>query len=117
MLSEMARARHARMVARAGIEVHLSAVKFSLAPNLYTWQSFSMVQQRLTALERLAKWIDDRKTRAAFAAEIGCGEAHLSLILSGDRTPSPPLAYKIEDVTGISARELLLLERRAAATA
>ncbi len=48
-----------------------------------------------------------RKTQFWLAAEIGIAPSHLSDILSGHRSPSLSVATRLEDATGIPAREFL----------
>lgn len=47
----------------------------------------------------------ERLTQSAFAAELGISNSHLSELLSEQTTPSLSLAARIENVTGIPARE------------
>lgn len=56
----------------------------------------------------LSAWLDTNGVKQAqFANDIGMSESHLSLILSGQRMPSPQLAVKIERLTKIDVRALL----------
>lgn len=54
----------------------------------------------------LAVWMESHKeiTQARFAAESGCSEPHLSLILKGERGVSMKLAKKFSDATGGEVR-------------
>lgn len=49
----------------------------------------------------LAVWMDSHTeiTQAKFAAESGCSEPHLSLILKGERGVSMKLAKRLSDAT------------------
>ncbi len=49
-----------------------------------------------------------RKTEVELAATLGISQAHLNEIKHGKKRPSPELALKIEKVTGIPFRALLL---------
>jgi len=61
---------------------------------------------RASAPQRLRKYIQREKvTQAAVAAELGVSGGHLSDILSGKELPSLALAVRIEDLTGIPARD------------
>lgn len=53
-------------------------------------------------------------TRSGLASEVGCHPSRITQIIAGER-PSPDLAFKIEGVTGIDARQLLGIQREAAA--
>ena len=44
-------------------------------------------------------------TQAALAEQVGISGAHLSQILSGDEQPSLTVAAKLQDITGVSARD------------
>lgn len=46
-----------------------------------------------------------KKNQGEFAQELGISEAFLSQILSGKRQPSLPLAVKLEELTGVPARD------------
>lgn len=48
----------------------------------------------------LADFIKGRTTQAEFARQVRCSQAHLSLILKGDRGPSINLAKRIREATG-----------------
>jgi transcriptional regulator with XRE-family HTH domain len=53
----------------------------------------------------------EKNSQARLAREVGCSEAHLSLVLSGQRGASLRLALKLSDATGIPI-EKLDLERK-----
>ena len=46
------------------------------------------------------------------AGKLGISESHMSLLRLGKRRPSPDLAQKIESVTGIPFKNLLLKKGR-----
>lgn len=48
------------------------------------------------------------------ARRLGVSVSHLNMIKHGDRRPSPELAQKIETLTGIPFRKLLLSKESAA---
>jgi len=55
-------------------------------------------------MKQLAEYLNARKaarieTKKAFAARLGVNEKYLSQLLSGFRSPSLPLAFKIERAT------------------
>jgi len=57
---------------------------------------------------RLQAWVRRRKkTKKEIAEEFGISAPYLSMILSGARTPSLTVAARLEDVTGIPAREFV----------
>lgn len=62
----------------------------------------------------LAVWMDSHTdiTQAKFAADSGCSEPHLSLILKGERGVSMKLAKRLSDATGGEVRieDFLLAE-------
>lgn len=47
----------------------------------------------------LAAWIEKNTSQAKFAADAGCSESHLSLILQRKRGISLPLAQKFSNAT------------------
>jgi transcriptional regulator with XRE-family HTH domain len=57
---------------------------------------------------RVDDWLESKgKSRAALAGDLGISPSHLSLILSGERTPSLELAVAIERLTGIPPKAFL----------
>lgn len=58
----------------------------------------------------LLKWIKQNSTQAQLARELKCSEATISLILKGDRSPSPKLARLISRKTGLSLETVLFRE-------
>lgn len=52
-------------------------------------------------------------SRSGLAQQVGCHPSRITQIIAGER-PSPDLAFKIEQVTGIDARRLLGIAREAA---
>ena len=46
-------------------------------------------------------------SQAALAERVGCKRSMMNLIEKGDRRPSPELAGRIQEATGIDARKLL----------
>lgn len=48
---------------------------------------------------------DTGKSQNAIARELGISHAYLSAIVNCKRRPSLPLAFKLQDVTGIPAQE------------
>jgi transcriptional regulator with XRE-family HTH domain len=54
----------------------------------------------------LAVWMDSHKeiSQARLAADSGCSEGHLSLVLKGDRGVSMRLAKRLSDATGGEVR-------------
>ncbi len=55
------------------------------------------------------------QTESALAARLGISQAHLNEIKNGKKRPSAKLAVKIESITGIPFRVLLLGEKPDAA--
>lgn len=56
----------------------------------------------------LRQWlITSNSTQRALASSVGCKEAHMSSILSGKRTPSPELARRISQTTGLTLETVL----------
>ena len=56
--------------------------------------------------QRVRTWLKRRdKTQEWLADELGISQAHLSMILSGARTPSLSVASLLETKTGIPARD------------
>jgi len=53
-----------------------------------------------------------KRTLADLAAQCGTSEASMSRIERGAQTPSLPIAVKLEEITGIPAREFLPEARR-----
>ena len=51
---------------------------------------------------------EGRGNQICLARKIGCSQTTLSSIATGRRRPSPKLAAKIEKITGIPLRRLLL---------
>jgi transcriptional regulator with XRE-family HTH domain len=51
------------------------------------------------------------RSQASLARELHITPSYASMIISGRRRPSPELAAKIESVTGIPLRDLLLARR------
>lgn len=60
--------------------------------------------QRQARVRRLLK---GGKSQNDLAREIGISPAYLSMILAGKRRPSLPLAFKLEEFTGIPAEEFV----------
>ena len=52
----------------------------------------------------LSAWIARNTSQAKFAADAGCSESHLSLILQGKRGVSLKLAKKFSKTTGGAVR-------------
>jgi transcriptional regulator with XRE-family HTH domain len=48
-------------------------------------------------------------TQAALAAEVGISRGHMSEIASGEKTPSLPVAARIEQVTGGLVKAISLI--------
>lgn len=70
----------------------------------------------MAKITRLKQYIESRGiSQKALAESLGISEGHLSLMINGDRRPSPELAAKIESATGIPFRSLLLPEDETAA--
>jgi transcriptional regulator with XRE-family HTH domain len=46
-----------------------------------------------------------RRNQGWLAEQVGISEPHLSRILTGKRTPSLPIAVKLEAATGVPARD------------
>jgi plasmid maintenance system antidote protein VapI len=68
-----------------------------------------------TQAHPLETWIKQTRTkRYALADQVGVSGGRITQILSGQR-PSPELAVKLEEVTGIDARVLLGIPIREAA--
>jgi transcriptional regulator with XRE-family HTH domain len=58
----------------------------------------------LNAHVRLREWMDrSRLSQTVLCGRLGISDAHMSRLLSGERTPSLALAGKIADLTGIPA--------------
>lgn len=55
-----------------------------------------------------------KKTESELAALLEISQAHVNEIKNGKKRPSPELAQKIESLTGIPLRELLLKNNNAA---
>ncbi len=56
--------------------------------------------------QRLKQWLKDREmTQRELAGRLGITDAHMSSIVRGDDTPGLALAVRIEDLTGIPARD------------
>lgn len=56
------------------------------------------------------------KTEQEFAQELGVSQPFINMIKKGEKRPSPELALKIEKLTGIPFRALLLGDRGIAET-
>jgi HTH-type transcriptional regulator / antitoxin HigA len=54
-------------------------------------------------------------TEKEIAAQLGISTSHLSMIKKGTRRPSPEVALRIETLTGIPFRSLLLAKNKSAA--
>lgn len=71
-------------------------------------ESVAMIESkpgwRATLLTELAA---ERGAQVKFAREVRCSESHLSLVLSGKRGLSYPLAQRIHAKTGIPVEELM----------
>ena len=64
---------------------------------------------------RMRAWLKRHgMTQASLCAELSISPAHLSQILSGTRTPSLELAFRLQERTGISARSFLPIEETVA---
>ena len=50
------------------------------------------------------------KSERQFARMVGKAQSHINMIKNGSRRPSPELARKIETITGIPFRSLLVAE-------
>jgi transcriptional regulator with XRE-family HTH domain len=58
---------------------------------------------------------ENGKTEMEFSKELGISQAYLNEIKNGKKRPSPELAEKIEAITGIPFRVLLLSNNSSAA--
>ena len=59
-----------------------------------------------TARERLKQWMAEQNlSQAGLGSKIGLTQPTISKFLSGAAKPSPEVAFRIEDATGIPARE------------
>lgn len=59
-------------------------------------------------MAELSDWMSNhRETDQTFAPKLGVSRVHVSRLRRGVHKPSPELAVKIEDITGIPAWELL----------
>ncbi len=56
----------------------------------------------------------NRVTAKELATNLGISKSHMSMLRRGTRRPSPELAQKIEAVTGIPFKKLLLKQGRSA---
>jgi DNA-binding transcriptional regulator YdaS (Cro superfamily) len=75
----------------------------------------SLDASRNEGLALLAEYIQQRTTQRKFAALIGCGESHLSLVLAGKRAMAFGLAKRIVTATGGYVPIMLLPHERTAA--
>ncbi len=65
--------------------------------------------------ENLKEYMEHTGTKESEMAEkLGISASYVNLIKNGERRPSPQLAEKIEAVTGIPFRKLLLNDNAAA---
>jgi len=64
------------------------------------------VPKKLSATERVRRYLAAQDmTQAALAAKVGISGPCLSQILSAKQRPSLMVAAKLQDITGISARD------------
>lgn len=61
-------------------------------------------------MSALADWIKENTTQAQLARDLECSEPTISLILKGERSPSPKLARRISRLTGLSLETVLFRE-------
>ena len=66
------------------------------------------MRKKLTIRQSIRVYLAERDmTQGRLAAELGMAESRLSMILSGKATPSLDEGLRIEDFTGIPARDFL----------
>lgn len=66
------------------------------------------MDQGQTARERLKAFRTSRRlTVGELAEKLGCSRSHLWSIFAGERKPGLEIAFEIERLTGISARDWL----------
>lgn len=59
--------------------------------------------------ESIAEFLEQKQmSEAELADKIGVSQAYVNMMKKGERRPSPELAQKIEAVTGIPFKNLLL---------
>jgi len=57
---------------------------------------------------RLRAWLKtSRRSQRSLAQELGVSPAYIAMILASKRTPSLPIAKRLQDVTGIPAPEFI----------
>ena len=65
--------------------------------------------------ETLEQYLKNKRGRAKqLATELGITPSYLSMLKKRQRRPSPELAQRLEDLTGVPFRNLLLGKRRTA---
>jgi transcriptional regulator with XRE-family HTH domain len=55
---------------------------------------------------RLRAWLKaSRRSQASLAQELGISTPYISMLLAGQRTPSLPVAKRLQEISGIPAAE------------
>jgi transcriptional regulator with XRE-family HTH domain len=55
---------------------------------------------------RLRAWLKtSRRSQVSLAKELGISTPYISMLLAGQRTPSLPVAKRLQEITGIPAAE------------
>lgn len=63
---------------------------------------------KMLARQRVTAWLLERKrTQRWLAAKLGCTPTYVTLLLSGQRTPSLAMAKRIQQITGIPATDFV----------
>lgn len=66
---------------------------------------------RMMIYENLKQYLEDKQiSRRRLAKQLGISSSYMAMLVNGERRPSPELAARIERLTGIPFRVLLLTE-------
>jgi plasmid maintenance system antidote protein VapI len=64
----------------------------------------------VTIKARVVQWLHDQqppRTQMWLAKQLKVSPQYVAMILNGRRTPSLPIALRLEDLTGIPAKEFI----------
>lgn len=71
--------------------------------------SITRMSRKAIKPRNLAAWFTANPTQRQedLAKRLGIGQAHVSMLVNGERTPSLRLALRIEDITGVPVSALV----------
>jgi transcriptional regulator with XRE-family HTH domain len=63
---------------------------------------------KASSQQRLRAWLKAaRRTQRSLAEELGVSPPYIAMLIAGERTPSLPVAKRLQEITGIPATQFV----------